>query len=68
MINEHDWEAFAANMLRAELSLKGITVSQLAALVGGKEADIRNKLTRGKFSAAFLLQCFSAIGSHELRF
>jgi hypothetical protein len=68
MIKEHDWDVFAANMLRAELSRKGITVAQLATLVGGKEANIRNKLARGKFSAAFLLQCFSAIGSHELRF
>jgi len=30
------------------------------------EANIRNKLSRGKFTAAFLLQCLTAIGSETL--
>ena len=68
MAEKTDWEAFAANLLKAELKRKGVTYAQLADLVGDKEANIRNKLSRGKFSAAFLLHCFSAIGSHELRF
>jgi hypothetical protein len=68
MAEKTDWESFAANLLKAELKRKGVTYAQLADLVGDKEANIRNKLSRGKFSAAFLLHCFSAIGSHELRF
>ncbi|WP_352556531.1 DUF6471 domain-containing protein [Mesorhizobium caraganae] len=28
--------------------------------------NVRNKLSRGKFTAAFLLQCLSAIGSQTL--
>ncbi|MFN3210469.1 MAG: DUF6471 domain-containing protein [Roseovarius sp.] len=34
--------------------------------ISEKEANVRNKLSRGKFSAAFLLQCLSAIGSSQL--
>nr|WP_244488209.1 DUF6471 domain-containing protein [Devosia sp. Root436] len=30
--------------------------------VGEKEANVRNKLSRGKFAAALLLQCLAAIG------
>jgi hypothetical protein len=68
MIEKTDWEVFAANMLKAELKRKGVTYAQLAEMVGDKEVNIRNKLARGKFSAAFLLHCLSAIGTHELRF
>ena len=32
-----------------------------------KETNIRNKLVRGKFSAAFMIQCMTAIGLTELR-
>ena len=68
MTDKTDWEVFAANMLKAELKRKGVTYAQLADMIGDKEVNIRNKLARGKFSASFLLQCFSAIGTHELRF
>ncbi|WP_367279824.1 DUF6471 domain-containing protein [Sphingosinicella sp.] len=32
------------------------------------EPNIRNKLSRGKFTAAFLLQCLEAIGTSTLCF
>lgn len=67
MIEKTDWEVFAANTLKAELKRKGVTYAQLAELIGDKEVNIRNKLARGKFSAAFLLQSLQAIGSAELR-
>lgn len=67
MVEKTDWEAFAANMLKAELKRKGVTYAQLSELVGDKEVNIRNKLSRGKFTAAFLLQCLSAIGMGEVR-
>jgi hypothetical protein len=68
-----DYEAMAANLLKAELKRKSVTYAQLverlAAIgVDEKEANVRNKLSRGKFTAAFLLQCLSAIGSKSLRF
>lgn len=67
MAEKTDWEAFAANMLKAELKRKGVTYAQLADLIGDKEVNIRNKLARGKFSAAFFLQSLSVIGVQEAR-
>jgi hypothetical protein len=67
MAEKTDWEAFAANLLKAELKRKGVTYAQLAELIGDKEANVRNKLSRGKFTAAFLLHCLSAIGASDLR-
>ena len=71
---EHtDWELLAANMLKAELKRKGVTYAQLvvkldALGISEKEVNVRNKLSRGKFTAAFLLQCLSAIGVSSLQF
>ena len=68
MPEQTNWEAKAANILKAELKRQGVTYAQLAELIGDKEPNVRNKLSRGKFSAAFMLNCLSAIGVHELRF
>lgn len=72
MVEKTDWEARAANLLKAELKRKGVTYAQLveklAAIgVDDKEANVRNKLSRGKFTAAFFLQCLEAIGATEVR-
>jgi len=67
MTDKTDWEEFAANMLKAELKRKGVTYAQLAYMIEDKEVNIRNKLARGKFSAAFLLQSLSAVGSQDVR-
>lgn len=72
MPDRTDYEALAANLLKAELKRKGVTYAQLVdklAEIGvdEKEVNIRNKLSRGKFTAAFLLQCLSAIGADSLR-
>ena len=69
---EHDeWEAKAANILKAELKRKGVTYAQLverlAAMgISEKEVNVANKLSRGKFSAAFLFQCLSVLGCSSL--
>ncbi len=67
MAEKTDWEARAANLLKAELKRKGVTYAQLVEKLAGigvvdAEVNIRNKLSRGKFTAAFLLQCLEAIG------
>ncbi|MBR9864891.1 MAG: hypothetical protein GYB24_15750 [Rhodobacteraceae bacterium] len=62
MAEQNEWETKAANLLKAELKRKGVTYAQLADLIDEKEVNIRNKLSRGKFSAAFLLHSLSAIG------
>lgn len=67
MPDQSDWEAKAANILKAELKRQGVTYAQLAELIGDKEPNVRNKLSRGKFSAAFLLQSLEAIGQTDLR-
>ncbi|MCO4823949.1 MAG: hypothetical protein KC451_03745 [Amylibacter sp.] len=61
MPDQNEWETKAANLLKAELKRQGVTYAQLADLIGEKEVNIRNKLSRGKFSSAFLLQALSAI-------
>lgn len=66
MPDQSDWEAKAANILKAELKRKGITYAQLAELIGDKEPNVRNKLSRGKFSAAYLIQCLAAIKVNTL--
>lgn len=72
MAEKTDWEMKAANLLKAELKRKGVTYAQLVERlaeigVDEKEVNIRNKLARGKFTAAFLLQCLYAIGVLDLR-
>jgi hypothetical protein len=72
MPEKTDWEAMAANLLKAELKRKGVTyaglVDKLAAMgIDEKEVNVRNKLARGKFTAAFLLQCLTAVGTRNLQ-
>jgi hypothetical protein len=59
-------------MLKAELARKGITYAQLAGLLADQgvmdsEPNIRNKISRGKFTAVFLVQCLTAIGVSSLQ-
>ncbi|WP_417488863.1 DUF6471 domain-containing protein [Maricaulis sp.] len=72
MPDQTDFETRAANILKAELKRHGVTYAQLvtkldAIGVSEKEVNIRNKLSRGKFSAAFMLACLEAVGSRDLR-
>lgn len=67
MPDQTEWERKAASLLKAELKRHGVTYAQLAEQIGDKEANVRNKLSRGKFSAAFLLQSLAAVGCGELR-
>ena len=71
MVTQTEWEMKAANLLKSELKRKGVTYAQLveklAAIgISEKEVNVANKLSRGKFSASFMLQCLEAIGSSQL--
>jgi len=71
MPDQSEWEKQAANLLKSELKRKGVTYAQLVEKladigINEKEVNVANKLSRGKFSAAFMLQCLSAIGSSQL--
>jgi hypothetical protein len=68
MAEQNEWEQQAANLLKAELKRKGVTYVQLSEMIDEKEVNIRNKLSRGKFSAAFFLQCLSVIGLESIAF
>ncbi|MEP1588432.1 MAG: DUF6471 domain-containing protein [Tateyamaria sp.] len=66
MPEQNEWEKQAANLLKSELKRKGVTYAQLIEKladigINEKEANVANKLSRGKFSAAFMLACLKAI-------
>lgn len=61
----------AANLLKAEMKRKGVTyaglIERLAQLgVDEKEVNVRNKLSRGKFTVSFMLQYVEAIEVTEI--
>lgn len=66
-----DWEAKARGIIRGEMAKQNITYSQLVERLESigiqeDERNLRNKVSRGKFTAAFMLQCLSALGTHEM--
>jgi hypothetical protein len=66
-----DWEEQAKGLLRGEMARRGVTYAQLverlAAIgVDDNERNLRNKVSRGKFTAGFLLQCLSAVGARSI--
>lgn len=66
-----EYETRAKNLLKGELKRRGITYAQLAeklAAVGVQENErnLNNKISRGGFTAAFLLQCLEAIGASSI--
>jgi hypothetical protein len=67
MPEQNEWETKAANILKAELKRSGVTYAQLAEMIDDKEPNVRNKLSRGKFSAAYMLRCLDSIGLQSIR-
>lgn len=66
------WEAQAKGLLKAELKRRNITYKELVSRLNSMgipetEPNIRNKLARGKFTAAFLLACLEAIEVQSIR-
>lgn len=60
------------NILKAELKRKGVSYRELAerlTLMGTPESERNpaNKIARGTFTAAFFVQCLSAIGVTSVR-
>lgn len=67
-----EYETKAKNLLKGELKRKGITYAQLAerlATIGvhENERNLNNKISRGGFTAAFLIQCLEVIQVTDLR-
>ncbi|MDR7100927.1 DUF6471 domain-containing protein [Croceicoccus sp. BE223] len=71
-VAEKEWEYRVKGMLKAELKRRDITYADLAGKLADigvmdSEPNIRNKISRGKFTAVFLVQCLSAIGVNSLQ-
>ena len=62
----------AKAILKAELKRRGMTYGDLVERlavhgVAESEANLRNKISRGSFTAAFFLQCLLAIGCEHVQ-
>ena len=68
-IPEIDYSEIAKNVLKAELRRRGLSYADLASMLGGGENDknLNNKIARGGFSAAFLMQCLDVIGAKAIQ-
>ncbi|MDP1773029.1 MAG: DUF6471 domain-containing protein [Methylobacter sp.] len=67
-----NWKASAKNILKAELTRKGIDYETLATKLNelGVEENynsINTKINRGAFTFQFFLQCMKAIGVDDIR-
>ena len=67
-----EYEEKAKNLLKGELKRRGVTYAQLVEKLAGlgvaeTERNLANKISRGGFTAAFLMQCLEAIGAREVR-
>lgn len=67
-----EYETRAKNLLKGELKRRGVTYEGLAEKLAGigvteNARNLNNKISRGGFTAAFLLQCLEAIGAQSLR-
>lgn len=68
----NDWENRVKGLLKAELKRRDVTYQELAnklTKVGIVETpeNIANKLSRGKFSAVFFIQCLDVLGCNTIR-
>jgi hypothetical protein len=67
-----EYEERAKNLLKGELKRRGIGYRELAEKltamgVHETERNLANKISRGGFTAAFLVQCLEAMGAKEFR-
>lgn len=72
MVERTDWEAKARGIIRGEMARQGVTYAQLVerlAAIGvvDDERNLRNKVSRGKFTAAFLLSAMTALSVDNLK-
>lgn len=61
------WQDRVKRLLKSEIVRRGITYEQLVDLLANigvieTKASIDSKMSRGTFSAVFLIQCLTAIG------
>ena len=71
-VKEKEWEDQVKGLLKAELKRRNVTYSELVGKLADlgvmdSEPNIRNKISRGKFAAVFLIQCLTVIESETIR-
>ncbi len=71
MKTDKEWADQAKRLLKVELAKQGLTYADLVGKLADvgvfdSEPNIRNKISRGKFTAVFLLQCLEAIGAKSI--
>ncbi len=69
---DENWENRVKGLLKAELKRRDVTYQELTerlAAIGVSETpeNIANKLSRGKFSAVFFIQCLDVLGCNTIR-
>lgn len=72
MATDTEWQARVKGLLKSELKRKNVGYRELAERLAAmgvhdSERNLNNKISRGGFTAAFLLQCLTAIGADNLR-
>ncbi len=68
----NEWTERVKGMLKAELARRNVgyrdQAEKLTAMgIPETEANIKNKISRGGFTAVFFVQCLVAIGCNTLR-
>jgi hypothetical protein len=72
MATDTEWQARVKGMLKSELKRKNVGYRELAERLAAmgvhdSERNIANKISRGGFTAVFLLQCLEAIEAKDIR-
>ena len=72
MVTDAEWQAKAKGILKGELKRRGVGYRDLAEKLASMgvpetEQNIANKISRGGFSAVFLIQCMEAVGCRNLQ-
>jgi 3-mercaptopyruvate sulfurtransferase SseA len=72
MVSDAKWQDRARALLKVELARETVGYKELAEKlgeIGVKETrqSIANKMSRGGFSAAWLLQCLHVLGCEDVR-
>ncbi len=71
MATDKEWQDRVKGLLKAEVKRRNLSYRDLAeklAAIGVSETElnIKNKISRGGFTAVFLVQCLQAIGVRQL--
>lgn len=71
-MKDANWSKIAKNMLRAEMVRRDVSYADLADLLAkhgieDNEQNLRNKVSRGRFTTVFLIQCMQVLGVEFLQ-